>query len=314
MGVCLETYRAAIGCFNFLTRTSHLCPSATFSRVFPNLFCCICLFIYVFFSNILILLSGDIEINPGPCRNLTLNIGHINARSLGDEISSLVLNEKFDIFAVSETWLNSGITSNQLHIPGFSQLFRLDRHDGRRAGGVALYTLCSIVAKRMLHLENFAFEVLWVEMTINHPITVCRVCYRPPNSNYYAKIFHDESLSSNFGISLYRWLECNNLSQVINEPTRVTANGGTVLDLIITNTPGYFVVSGTVSPPSMCDHSVIYASMNISLVKPKCYRCTIWDMSNIHIHKMSDAFAVLNCDNFLITDDVQINSVYDQWF
>ena len=129
------------------------------------------------------------------------------------------------------------------------------------------------------------------------------MCYRPPNCNYYANIqflnylqccvdnvnltpginilligdfnahydFHDESLSSNFGISLYRWLECNNLSQVINEPTRDTANGGTVLDLIITNTPGYFVVSGTVSPPSMCDHSVIYARMNISLVKPKTY-------------------------------------------
>ena len=135
MGVCLETYRAAIGCFNFLTLTSHLCPSATVSRVFPNLVCCICLFIYVFFSNILILLSGDIEINPGSCRNLTLNIGHINARSLCDEnkfdeISSLVLNEKFDIFAVSETSLNSGISNDQLHIPGFNQLFRLDRSDG----------------------------------------------------------------------------------------------------------------------------------------------------------------------------------------
>ena len=228
--------------------------------------------------------------------------------------------------------------------PGFNQLFRLDRSDGRRAGGVALYTSCPIVAKRMLHLENLAFEVLWVEMTINRLITVCGVCYRPPNYNYYVNIqflnylqccadnvnltpginilligdfnahydFHDESLSSNFGISLYRWLECNNLSQVINEPTCVTANGGTVLDLIITNTPGYFVVSGTVSSPSTCDHSVIYACMNISLVKPKCYRRTIWDMSNIDIHKMNDALAVLKRDNFLITDD--INSVYDQWF
>ena len=59
-------------------------------------------------------------------------------------------------------------------------------------------------------------------------------------------------------------------------------------------------MSGTVSP------------MNISLVKPKCYRRTIWDMSNIDIHKMNDALPVLNRDNFLITDD--LNSVYDQWF
>jgi hypothetical protein len=54
-------------------------------------------------------LSGDVEIKPG-AHNLTLNIGHIDARSLNvedkfDEISSLVIEHKLDIFAVSETWL-----------------------------------------------------------------------------------------------------------------------------------------------------------------------------------------------------------------
>ena len=74
----------------------------------------------------------------------------------------------------------------------------------------------------------------------------------------------------------YRWLECNNLCQVINEPTRITQHTATRLDLIITNGPGYFVNSGTLSPPANCDHSLIFADLNIALSKPKCYKRFIW--------------------------------------
>jgi hypothetical protein len=49
------------------------------------------------------------------------------------------------------------------------------------------------------------------------------------------------SLSSVFGTRFYSWMACNNLFQVINEPTRITSEGATRLDLIITNSPGYFV-------------------------------------------------------------------------
>jgi 5-methylcytosine-specific restriction endonuclease McrBC regulatory subunit McrC len=59
--------------------------------------------------------------------------------------------------------------------------------------------------------------------------------------------------SDDFGSLLYHWMECNNLSQVINEPTRITSIGATLLDLIITNCPGYFGNSGTLSPPENCD-------------------------------------------------------------
>jgi hypothetical protein len=94
----------------------------------------------------LILLSGDVEVNPGPSRNLTLNVGHINARSLNvedkfDEIAFLVVEQRLHIFAVSETWLNQEMSSDLLCIPGFSPMFRRDRNNGRRAGGVAFIYL-----------------------------------------------------------------------------------------------------------------------------------------------------------------------------
>ena len=75
-------------------------------------------------------------------------------------------------------------------------------------------------------------------------------------------------IGSDFGVALYRWMECNNLYQIINEATWVTAHCATLLALIITNSPEYFVASGTESPPSNCDHSFIFAKMNISLAKP----------------------------------------------
>jgi hypothetical protein len=40
--------------------------------------------------------------------------------------------------------------------------------------------------------------------------------------------------SSDFGCLLYCWMQCNNLFQVINEPTQITQNGATILDLVIT--------------------------------------------------------------------------------
>jgi hypothetical protein len=49
------------------------------------------------------------------------------------------LQIRLDILAVSETWLNPSISGDLLCIPGFSPMFTLDRKDGRRAGGVALY-------------------------------------------------------------------------------------------------------------------------------------------------------------------------------
>jgi hypothetical protein len=130
---------------------------------------CGCLFVLVTILGLLILLSGNVEINPGPSNNLFLNIGHINARSLRsedkfEEIVSLVLDLKLDIFAVSETWLNDSISADSLQIPSFSPMFHLDRSNSRRAGGVALYISSSLVAKRRLDLEKVGIELLWVEI------------------------------------------------------------------------------------------------------------------------------------------------------
>ena len=50
------------------------------------------------------------------------------------------------------------------------------------------------------------------------------------------------SAFSDFGCLLYRWMERNNLFQVISEPTRITPTGTTRHDLVITNCSGFLSI------------------------------------------------------------------------
>ena len=112
--------------------------------------------------------SNDVELNPGPF----FKFGHLNARSLNgddkfDEISELVKENGFDVFAVTETWPNDRVSSDYLQIPGYNPIIRLDRNQ-RMGGGVAFFTANSLVVKRRLDLELATVEFLWIEFRIKH--------------------------------------------------------------------------------------------------------------------------------------------------
>ena len=74
-----------------------------------------------------LILSNDVHPNPGPqfgSRTNNFTFGHLNARSLNnedklDEISVLIEDHNVDIFAVSETLLNSQIPQSAVAIPGY---------------------------------------------------------------------------------------------------------------------------------------------------------------------------------------------------
>src|SRR5207247_8379211 len=68
---------------------------------------------------------------------------YFNARSIVNkhkELEMYVLEEKFDIVGITETWLHSGISDSEMSIEGYT-LLRNDRTDAEklRGGGVALY-------------------------------------------------------------------------------------------------------------------------------------------------------------------------------
>lgn len=49
-----------------------------------------------------------------------------------------VVSNSFDIFTISETWLDSSVNNESIHIPGYT-LYRQDRGPHKPGGGLCVY-------------------------------------------------------------------------------------------------------------------------------------------------------------------------------
>ena len=75
--------------------------------------------------------------------SLNLNCFYTNIRSLTnnykrDELLLLIEEHQIDIIGLTESWSREGILDGEVCFDGFN-LFRRDRSDGRRGGGVMLF-------------------------------------------------------------------------------------------------------------------------------------------------------------------------------
>ena len=160
--------------------------------------CCFCI------SALIISLSGDVEINPGPgsqgqvafssIANKNINLssmkcGLLNTRSVCNKLNSfhqLVFSNDFDVFAVTETWLGPHIGDSEILTNLPYTCYRNDRHDGRKAGGVLLIIKNNFVSCRRLDLEA-ELEMVVVEIELKDaPNVLVAAFYKPPerSSNF----------------------------------------------------------------------------------------------------------------------------------
>ena len=102
----------------------------------------------------LLLVSGDFCPNPGLAYSVLnspgLKIAHLNIRSLPkhiDEFKILMADNPFDVTCLSETWLNSTWSDNELHFDGYN-IIRRDRDDSQRRGGTAIYYSTKFMARQ----------------------------------------------------------------------------------------------------------------------------------------------------------------------
>ena len=100
-------------------------------------------------QGLLVLLSGDVETNPGPTRTpkTSLSIYHWNLNSISAHkyvklslLRAYLVFHKFDIICFSETYLNSGNSPDDdtLEISGYN-LVRSDHQFNSKRGGVCIY-------------------------------------------------------------------------------------------------------------------------------------------------------------------------------
>src|SRR5579872_6197419 len=146
------------------------------------------------FCSILLLLSGDIQVNPGPVASFpSINLAHLNTRSVSSITAELnksaalldfISDKNIDILALSETWLTSDSPLSTLNsITPLNYSFFHEPRLNATGGGVGIiFRSCYNMTK--ISLPTFtSFEAICTRLTFPSCSFVILTIYRPPSSS-----------------------------------------------------------------------------------------------------------------------------------
>ena len=297
--------------------------------------------ILIYIVILTLLLSGDVELNPGPSisdKNFQdMAICHLNVQSMKKNLEKvkhikLQLTDKFDIITVSETWLTSSIPDENYQLNGYHKIFRKDRKDDDIGGGVAAWVSCRIAAKRRTDLEMPELEVMWLEIrSHNNKFLLC-IVYRPPNSTISfwddlqqmldnAKLDRIQNVimmgdfnadEQTYNGNYFKFFSnVNHFTSHVNEPTRITSTTQTSLDKILTNIPHYVKNAEVLTPLLYNDHCTVAISLLFRTSKNATYKRTMWDYSKADIDGLRHH--MLNVDWSIFFNDDDIDTVTEKW-
>jgi len=179
------------------------------------------------------------------------------------------------VITPSETWLNSNISDDKVMIDNYV-LYRKDR--GSRGGGLLTYVSSNLTAGLILPTVNsLHFECLFVKIILqeNKRLIIGNI-YKPSNAPagttecILSTVNSLDCTSEKIILGDFNscWADnssrndCNlfhsiNLTQIINEPTRVGPSSSSLLDWIQVSHPDRILQSG-VLPESLSDHSIVF--------------------------------------------------------
>ncbi len=178
-------------------------------------------------------------------------------------------------------------------------------------GGSAVYIHETIPAKHRRDLENKDLEMVVCEIVHQRKKFIIASCYQPPGMSallvtnfinnmqaFFVSVcaenpeaffllgdLNDHCLDWN---SIHRLSELknrlvdlvnknNNFFQVINEPTHITPTNHSLLDVIITDAPGYIIDSGTLAPMGDNFHCRIYCKVRVKFRREPAHKRLIWN-------------------------------------
>lgn len=206
-----------------------------------------------------------------------------------DDVRTYILESKYDIVAISETWLDCDVPSDTYLLDGYN-FYRNDRNG--RGGGVAIYARRRIKVLQVIcpNLHD-GIDQLWLSMKHNKLLLTVGVVYRPPSvpcaqleclydviPNLICKSdvfvcmgdFNINVLNKNRDCQfLCNILDSFNLHQIINDPTRVAQNSESLLDIIVINSKELILESGVLTcEPINTDHEAVYCILKCEKPKP----------------------------------------------
>ena len=236
-----------------------------------------------------------------------LKVCHQNIRSLLpkiDQVRALLESHKgISILGITESHLSNNVSDTEITIDGY-KLYRKDRQSNHRGGGVLVYLADSLSALRREDLEKPELEAIWIERIQPHSKGILLgTFYRPPDGSD----FLDAEFMSSFEnvlevanaekkeVIIMGDLNCNfspgarcqgetkklksilqsmNMTQVVNEPTRVTRESQTLIDIICTSQPQN-ITSVKVVKSALSDHAMtaFVRKLNSLKFKPRTIKC-----------------------------------------
>ena len=241
--------------------------------------------------SVLLLLSGDIQLNPGPSPT-SIQFAHLNSRSISSVTPDLdkptllqefIADENIEIFALSETWLPTSplpSTLTSITPPNFT-LIHCPRPVGKGGGVAFIYRSYLKIIKVTIPIYS-TFEALCIRLTIASSSITFLTIYRPPSSSLPLFISEFSSLidklivytpelviSGDFNIhfdsatdsSTFRsFLNSYHLTQHVHFPTH---KYGHILDYIITKSDSTIISSVDWTIPFISDHYTVHCAITV---------------------------------------------------
>nr|CAI5855148.1 unnamed protein product [Callosobruchus analis] len=210
-----------------------------------------------------------------------MKLAHLNVRSLTGKVHQLrdvILDQRYDIVGISETWLSPAISTDILNID-FYRFIRKDR--SQRGGGIGMYIKNNISFTIILTNDNI--EQPWIKIKQYSGGVGC--LYKPPSANSFDFIDELETVIGNlvtmtdevifmgdlnidllntqsrYTAMLNNLLDSVGLSQIITESTRITLTTQTLIDLKCISNSEAVISSGITSVNAISDHELVYCTL-----------------------------------------------------
>ena len=289
-------------------------------------------------ASLLLLACGDVESNPGPdterdSNGRYISFCHANMRSIRkcpDKIEHIKaeLCGRYDIITISETWLSPDDNLDRYGKPmymldSYHMPIRRDR-SGRRGGGVLAWVSERLLCKRRPDLESPDIELMWLEIRHKNNTFIMGVAYRPNDHIQFwdsLQASYNEVLAAGYdniiitgdlnadpstpdGRKLLYFIDLNNLTKHVKEPTRITDRSSSELDQIVSNCD-YLIQDVMVSPPvSYNDHNTVSATIKFHIRHAKAFQRIMWQYDMTNFDGFRQKLSALNWEHCFTSNDV----------
>ena len=298
--------------------------------------------------------SSDLKNSKDSARNKskTVSVSLLNARSLKTvnsncnklvQLQNIASVDDDDIFAITETWLNSNVLDTEILTDELTDeyiIYRRDREhsDASRGGGILL-AVKKTLKSSLINIDKLS-EVLAVSVASSQNYNILFiVCYRSPSSDIQLfvnnlnvllstvhKKFHKICMLGDFNCPSIQWDKdhyfsacCNEclfadlctdfgFKQVNHNPSTLSGN---ILDLVLTN---FESIDGVQIKDCdfSSDHFVLNFNISCEITHVKAERRTVYNFKNADFNEIKTK--LVNADLYsVVSNSSSVNEAWTNW-